>query len=125
MTKLEIMYIVLGVLTGVFLGLVPTFRKLAQKTETKVDDNILEIAVNIVQWYEDNFKYKDGANKTARAITEVGMQVEKLGLKATDAVIDKAVERAVTIVEKNTLAKEELKKELTENEGKQGDDMGK
>ena len=53
------------------------------------------------------------------------MQVEKLGLKATDAVIDKAVERAVTIVEKNTLAKEELKKELTENEGKQGDDMGK
>lgn len=112
MTKLEIMYTVLGVLTGVFLGLVPTFRKLVQKTETKVDDNILEIAVNVVQWYEDNFKYKDGANKKARAITEVGMQVEKLGLKATDAVIDKAVERAVTIVEKNTLAKEELKKRI-------------
>ena len=51
MTKLEIMYTVLGVLTGVFLGLVPTFRKLVQKTETKVDDNILEIAVNVVQWY--------------------------------------------------------------------------
>ena len=112
MTKLEIMYTVLGVLTGVFLGLVPTFRKLVQKTETKVDDNILEIAVNVVQWYEDNFKYKDGANKKARAITEVGMQVEKLGLKATDTVIDKAVERAVTIVEKNTLAKEELKKRI-------------
>ena len=112
MTKLEIMYTVLGVLTGVFLGLVPTFRKLVQKTEKKVDDNILEIAVNVVQWYEDNFKYKDGANKKARAITEVGMQVEKLGLKATDAVIDKAVERAVTIVEKNTLAKEELKKRI-------------
>ena len=112
MTKLEIMYTVLGVLTGVFLGLVPTFKKLVQKTETKVDDNILEIAVNTVQWYEDNFKYKDGANKKARAITEVGMQVEKLGLKATDTVIDKAVERAVTIVEKNTLAKEELKKRI-------------
>ena len=125
MTKLEIMYTVLGVLAGAFLGLVPTFRKLAQKTETKVDDNILEIAVNIVQWYEDNFKYKDGANKKARAITEVGMQVEKLGLKATDAVIDKAVERAVTIVEENTLAKEELKKELNENEGDKGEKMGK
>lgn len=112
MTKLEIIYTILGVLTGAFLGLVPTFKKLVQKTETKVDDNILEIAVNVVQWYEDNFKYKDGANKKARAITEVGMQVEKLGLKATDAVIDKAVERAVTIVEKNTLAKEELKKRI-------------
>ena len=112
MTKLEIIYTILGVLTGAFLGLVPTFKKLVQKTETKVDDNILEIAVNTVQWYEDNFKYKDGANKKARAITEVGMQVEKLGLKATDAVIDKAVERAVTIVEKNTLAKEESKKRI-------------
>lgn len=125
MTKLEIMYTILGILTGAFLGLVPTFRKFAEKTETKVDDNILEIAVNIVQWYEDNFKYKDGANKKARAITEVGMQVEKLGIKATDAVIDKAVERAVTIVEKNTLAKEELKKELNENTENKGDEMGK
>lgn len=35
MTKLEIMYTVLGVLTGAFLGLVPIFRKLSQKNRDK------------------------------------------------------------------------------------------
>lgn len=122
MNKIEIMYTVIGAVIGIFLGLVPTLRKLTEKTETKVDDTILNVAINIVQWYEDNFKYKDGSNKKARAVAELGMQAEKLGIKATDKVLDTAIERAVTIVEKNNLVKEELKKELREE--KDGE-MGK
>lgn len=108
MTKMEIVYVVLGTLTGLFMGLVPVFKMLAEKTATKVDDKILEIAIGIVDWYEENFEYKDGKNKKARAVSALGMALAKEGIKTSEKALDKAVENVVTIIEKDKLIKEKL-----------------
>lgn len=123
MTKMEIVYVVLGTLTGLFMGLVPVFKMLAEKTATKVDDKILEIAIGIVAWYEENFEYKDGKNKKARAVSALGIALAKKGIKTSEKALDKAVENAVTIIEKDKLIKEKLS-ESKENEKVEGE-MGK
>lgn len=113
MDKREIILIVVGVLVGIFTGLIPLFKKLATKTETNIDDKILEIAIRSVKFVETNFLNSSGSSKKLRAMDILENTLLAEGVKnVSEKVLDKAVEKAVTNVKLNELVeKGELKGE--------------
>lgn len=94
MTKMEIVYLVVGVLIAIFGALVPLFRNLAKKTESKVDDAILELAIKAVSFVEANFINKSGISKHKIAKELVNESLEKASKEVSEKVVDKAIEKA-------------------------------
>lgn len=94
MSKMEIFYLVLGVLVALFMALVPLFRSLAKKTETKLDDSILELSIKAVEFVEANFLNKKGASKHAIAKEIINASLEKANKEVSEKVVDKAIEKA-------------------------------
>lgn len=120
MSKMEVIYLVGGILVGIFGALVPLFRKLAKRTESKLDDKILEISIQAVNFVDKHFLDKSGTSKKALASELITREVEKAGKTVTETVVDKAIEKAWAVNEINgALEKEEEEKK------KEKSDMGK
>ncbi|WP_155732999.1 hypothetical protein, partial [Streptobacillus moniliformis] len=67
MTTKEILLLVAGVLVAIFGALVPLFKKLAKRTETTIDDTILDLSIQAVAFVEKHFLDKSGMSKKALA----------------------------------------------------------
>ncbi len=94
MTTKEILLLVAGVLVAIFGALIPLFRNLAKKTETTIDDTILDLAIQAVAFVEKHFLDKSGSSKKALATEMLGRMAEKERKALTETVAEKAIEKA-------------------------------
>ncbi|WP_156299025.1 phage holin, LLH family [Streptobacillus canis] len=121
MSKMEIIYLVSGVLVGLFGSLLPLFRYLAKKSATTVDDKILEISIQAVNFVDKHFLDKSGASKKALAGEIIERGAKEIGKEINENIVDKAIEKAWKINEINgALEKEEEEKAKEENQGEMG-----
>lgn len=112
MSKMEIVYMVLGALTGLFVALIPLLRNLAKKTESKVDDTILELSIKAVEFVDNHFLNKSGNAKGKLATALVTENLKAQGKKVAEEVVEKTVEKAWAINELDKVQKdtEDIKK---------------
>lgn len=111
MTVKEIILLIVGVLLAVFTGLIPLFKKLAKKTETKVDDHILELAIKSVQYIDTYFLNSSNTSKKLRAMDILEIILGQEGTKVSNEVLDRTIEKAVSVIK---IAEIEKKKEETQ-----------
>lgn len=102
-----IIFMILGFVLGM---LTPFLRNLVKKTETKVDDIALEVAINVVNFVDGMFNGKSPESKKQRASDLIEMNLAKLGLTVSKDTISSVIEKAVTInaVEKANNSNENL-----------------
>ncbi len=100
MTKMELFYAVAGTLAGVltviFAKWGTEFKKMADKTPTKVDDYILKFAKMGVEYAEKYFNGSSNETKKKMATLETLKQLGENGVKeVSNAVLGQAIETAV------------------------------
>ncbi|WP_196758720.1 phage holin, LLH family, partial [Streptobacillus moniliformis] len=94
MTTKEILLLVAGVLVAIFGALVPLFKKLAKRTETTIDDTILDLSIQAVAFVEKHFLDKSGMSKKALATELLVNAAKNKGKEITEEVAEKVVEKA-------------------------------
>ena len=99
---------------GYILGiLTPWLKAKVAKTETKVDDYVLDIVLGAVEFAETKFGAKSGANKKIIAKTLIE---NKLGNAVKDIDVASLIDKVVTNKNIEEMKKEELKEELINSE---------
>lgn len=93
MTK-ETMILLGGVAIGIFSSLIPVFKKLVVKSESKVDDTLLELSIKAVEFVEIHFLNKKGEAKSTIAKEIVERELKSKGQEIADSVIEKAINKA-------------------------------
>lgn len=114
MTTREILFLVAGILVAIFGALTPLFRKLASKTETKIDDTVLELAISAVNYVQNNFLDSSNESKKQRAMDLVALNLAQKGIEKSKEVISDAVEMGVTqlkVAKTEKIAKENIGEE--------------
>ncbi|WP_064612093.1 phage holin, LLH family [Streptobacillus moniliformis] len=111
MTTKEILLLVAGVLVAIFGALIPLFRKLVKKTETTIDDTILELSIQAVSFVEKHFLDKSGVSKKALATELVVNGAKKIGKEITEEVAEKVVEKAWATNEINEAIEKDKKED--------------
>ena len=77
--------------------LAPLLRQLVKKTNSKIDDYLLEIALHYVKFVDGAFEGDKGESKKQRAFDLIQDELEKRNKFVPDEKINRVIEKAVTM----------------------------
>ncbi len=92
--KLIFLVPVISFILGYFA---PILKAKVKKTDTKIDDFLLEIALASVGFVDKAFKEDKGESKKQRAKDIIESELNSYNKKVSDKILDKVIEKAVTI----------------------------